>query len=156
MCAVCLCVSSSGCSVLVVLFCSLACFLCVPGFLVSWLYVLCAVSCLCGVCCLPYACVVVSVLSLCLLCVVFVSLVGACVLCPCCSVLVFRCLVVLCLLPVVVVVVSVRSCVCCWLIGWLFCGVAQVVFAFWVCVFGVCFGVAGWGGVFWVLAYRSF
>lgn len=27
-------------------------------------------------------------------------------------------------------------------------GVAQVVFAFWVCVFGVCFGVAGCGGGF--------
>lgn len=70
-----------------------------------------------------------------------------------------------CLLCIVVVVVSLRSCVYCWLVGcllcvvvflFLFCGVAQVVFAFWVCVFGVCFGVAGWGGVFWVVVCRVF
>lgn len=48
-------------------------------------------------------------------------------------------------------------CVCVWgdfcvvllVFLFLFHGVAQVVFAFWVCVFGVCFGVAGCGGVFW-------
>lgn len=44
----------------------------------------------------------------------------------------------------------------CWLVGVLFCGVAQVVFAFWVCVFGVCFGVAGWVGVFWGVVCRVF
>lgn len=95
--------------------------------------------------------------------------------CGVCALSVLVCMV-LCLLPVaccpsvsmciVVVVVSLRSCVYCWLVGcllcvvvmflFLFCGVAQVVFAFWVCVFGVCFGVAGCGGVFWVLACRSF
>lgn len=79
----------------------------VSVFLGSWLCVLYAsVSCLRG---LPYVCVVVSVLSLCLLCMVFVSLVGACVLCPCCSFVVVSCGVVSVfsgVLPVVYCVLS--------------------------------------------------
>ena len=194
-------VSSSGCSVLVVLFCSLACFLCV-----SCIGSLCSCSSPVSVCLYSWVLGCVSRMRLCLVSVVcrmsvlwcpfylcvccvwclYLWLVRVCyvlaVLLWLCLVVLFRCLVVFCLLPVVccllrvvVVVVSLRFCVYCWLIGWLFCcvlesllwvvcwlvcvlfcGVAQVVFAFWVCVFGVCFGVAGWGGVFWVLAYRSF
>ena len=44
------------------------------------------------------------------------------------------------------------ECVFCVVVG---C-VVQVVFAFWVCVFGVCFGVAGCVGVFWWVAGRGF
>ena len=115
---------------------------------------------------------------------VFVSLVGACVLCVCCSfvccvlrVLVLCLLLIACYLLVywsfcvlsvvgLVFVVGwlVVYCVCVWgdfcvvllVFLFLFCGVAQVVFAFWVCVFGVCFGVAGWCGVFWGVGCRSF
>lgn len=196
-----MCVSSSGCSVLVVLFCSLACFLCVscigslcscssPVSVCLYSWVLGCVSCM-RLCLVSVVCrmsVLWCPFYLCVCCVwcLYLWLVRVCyvlaVLLWLCLVVLFRCFVVFCLLPVVccllrvvVVVVSLRSCVYCWLIGWLFCcvlesllwvvcwlvcvlfcGVAQVVFAFWVCVFGVCFGVAGWGGAFWVLAYRSF
>lgn len=87
----------------------------VSVFLGSWLCVLYAsVSCLRG---LPYVCVVVSVLSLCLLCMVFVSLVGACVLCPYCSP-VSMCLVgalsvAYCLLSIGLLSVVLLCLVCC-------------------------------------------
>lgn len=107
-CVVCLCVSSSSCSVGVVVLFSGLFSLCpvswfsvfllsfcvyvhVSVFLVSWLCVLLVL----------YLVSVVSVLSLCLLCMVFVSLVGSYVLCPYCFPVSLPCLcvlLVLCLL----------------------------------------------------------
>lgn len=134
MCCVCLCVSSSGLFSLYVRLCS-PCSCCPPMFmcLCSWFLgcmscVLCLISVVSIVCrmsvlwCLFYLCVC-CVWCLCLwlvrVCVVF-------------AVLLWLCLVVFCLLPVVcyllrivVVVVSLWSCVYCWLIGWLFCCVLE-------------------------------
>lgn len=132
-CVVCLCVSSSSCSVGVVVLFSGLFSLCpvswfsvfllsfcvyvhVSVFLVSWLCVLLVL----------YLVSVVSVLSLCLLCMVFVSLVGSYVLCPYCSPVSLPCLcvlLVLCLLLIVCYllvycllsfcVLSVVCCRCC-------------------------------------------
>lgn len=121
-CVVCLCVSSSGCSVLLVwLFCSLACFLCVPclgspcSCCPPMSMCLCSWFLGCGSCvlspwfavCLCCSVRFISVYGVYLVCV---SLVGACVLCPCCSIVgcvlsVLVC-VVLCLLLIVCCVLS--------------------------------------------------
>lgn len=170
---------SSGCSVLVVL-CSLACCwrvcLCPPS---SFLFCssLC-VSCICVsvswflgcvLCLLSFACCV-------RLCSVLVSLVYGVygvfvfswvlcggflvffVLSVACSLFALLCsfvcwlLLVSWLFIVLFVYLCWVECVFCAVVG---C-VVQVVFAFWVCVFGVCFGVAGCVGVFWWVAGRGF
>ena len=177
MCVVCLCVSSSGCSVGVLfsgLFsvCPVSWFL-VRASLVSLLLGFLFLGCVSCMCCVlsPWF----AVCLCCGVCFISVSVVyGVFVfvfLLRLCLVLVGTLLVAYCLLSIGLLFFCVLSvvgfvfvvgwlvvyCVCVWgdfcvvllVFLFLFCGVAQVVFAFWVCVFGVCFGVAGCGGVFW-------
>lgn len=136
-------------------------YLCVVS--VSWFLVL---LCIGSFVCWLLSAVSVSMVFPCVLCMVHCLSLGLGFLCMVSSlVLCCACVSAVCVLSVGCFVFSVPLCVLfvyclvyVFVLGGLVCivGVAQVVFAFWVCVFGVCFGVAGCGGVFWVVAYRSF
>ena len=155
-----MCVSSSGCSVLVVLFCSLACFLCVscigslcscssPVSVCLYSWVLGCVSCM-RLCLVSVVCrmsVLWCPFYLCVCCVwcLYLWLVRVCyvlaVLLWLCFVVLFRCLVVFCLLPVVCCLLSIACCRCCSISS-----VLCLLLADWLVVL-LCVGVFVVGGV---------